>query len=75
MPNFIVISSKKKSDFDSEAKTVLESHKFSEINPGTYMGSASANPLNAATDLKKLEAYKKNHSTAGIKIYHGTLTS
>lgn len=70
MPNFVVISSKKNTAFDSEAKTVLESHKFSEINPGTYMGSADAS--SAATDLKKLESYKK---TAGIKIYHGTLTS
>ncbi len=73
MSNFVVISSKKNTAFDSEAKTVLESHKFSEINPGTYMGTAAASAV--ATVLKNLEAYKKNHSTAGIKIYHGTLTS
>ncbi|MGY2573718.1 hypothetical protein [Vibrio sp. C8] len=73
MPSFIVITSKKHSTFDEEAKTVLESHKFSEVNSGTYQGSNGAHSV--ALKLKNLDSYKKNHSTASIKIFHGTLSS
>ncbi|GEM77724.1 hypothetical protein [Vibrio sagamiensis] len=72
MPNFIVISSKKATSFDLEAKTVLESHKFSEVHNGTYMGTSAASSV--STKLKNLESYKKNKSVAGIKIYSGSLT-
>jgi hypothetical protein len=73
MPNFIVIESKKETAFNSEAITVLESSKFSLVNTGTYMGSSGASTV--ATKLKNLESYKKNHTTAGIKIYYGSLSS
>ena len=73
MPNFIVIESKKNTEFNSEAKTVLEGYKFFEVNTGTYMASSGASA--AAAKLKNLESYKKNRSSANIKIYHGTLTS
>jgi len=73
MPSFIVIESKKDTEFNSEAKTVLESNKFSLVHAGTYMGSPAASSV--ATKLKNLESYKKNRSSAGIKIYYGSLSS
>lgn len=74
MPAFIIISSKKETDFNLDAKTVLESKKFQELHPGTYMGtSGSASTI--ATDLKNLESFKKNRSSASILIYHGSLSS
>lgn len=73
MPNFIVIVSKKETNFNHEAKTVLESHKFVEVHPGTFMGTNGA--LIVSTKLKNLESYKKNRSGASIKVYHGNLTA
>lgn len=73
MANFIVISSKKDTDFNSEARTVLESHKFSEVHTGTYIGPSSASTV--VTKLKTLESYKKLRSSAGIKVYYGNLSS
>jgi len=73
MANFIVISSKKDTDFNREAKTVLESHKFNELHIGTYIATSGASTV--ATKLKNLESYKKLHSSAGIKIYYGNLNS
>ena len=75
MASFIVIEAKKDTEFDSEAKTVLESHKFTEVSPGTYRASANLTSTAAKAKLKNLESYKKYHSTAGIKIYHGSLSS
>ncbi|EGR1766545.1 hypothetical protein [Vibrio parahaemolyticus] len=72
MPSFIVISSKKVTDFDNEARSVLESCKFSEVHAGTYMGTAAASSV--STQLKNLSSYKKYKSVANIKIYSGTLT-
>lgn len=73
MPNFIVIESKKASEFNTEASTVLEAKRFIEIHNGTFSGGASASSV--AQDLKNLESYKKNKSSAGIKIYYGNLSS
>ena len=73
MPSFVVIDSKKKTDFNSDAKTVLESHKFTEINPDTYTASSGASTV--ASKLKNLDSFKKFCSSAGIKIYHGNLSS
>ncbi|CEO37623.1 hypothetical protein [Photobacterium kishitanii] len=71
MPSFIVISSKKVTDFDQDARTVLESHRFSEVHTGTYMGPSNASLM--STRLKALGTYSKNKSSAGIKIYYGSL--
>ncbi|MFV8410159.1 hypothetical protein [Vibrio owensii] len=71
MPSFIVISSKIATVFDMEAKIVLESHKFSELHTGTYIGMSSA--ASVATKLKNLESYRKNKSVADIKVYCGNL--
>jgi hypothetical protein len=73
MPSFIVIESKKSTEFNTEAKTILEGHKFAELNPGTFMAS-SASPSTATSQLKNLESYKKNRGVAGIKIYKGSLS-
>lgn len=73
MPQFIVIESKKVTDFNSDAKTVLESLKFTEINLNTYIAS-SGSASSAATNLKNLDSYKKQKSAAGIKIYYGNLS-
>ena len=71
MPSFIVISSKKSTAFDVEAKVVLESHKFLELHAGTYIGTPSSSPV--STKLKNLESYRKNRSLADIKIHSGNL--
>ena len=73
MPNFIVIESKKDTDFNSEARTALKSHKFTEINAGTYIASSGATIV--APKLKNLDSFKKNRSNASIKIYYGNLSS
>ena len=76
MPSFVVIESKKDdTDFSSEAKTILKAHKFTEVNPGTYMAYSGTSTTAAASKLKNLESYKKHRSSAGIKIYHGNLSS
>lgn len=71
MPSFIVIESKKPTEFDSEAKSVLEANKFKEVHEGTYSYSSGASTV--ASKLTKLESYKKYKSSAGIKIYQGNL--
>lgn len=71
MPNFVVIESTKNSEFNVEAKSVLEAHKFKEVHAGTYTSSAGASTV--TSKLKNLESYKKNKSAAGIKVYHGNL--
>ena len=73
MPSFVVVESKKDTVFNSEARTILEGDKFVEINPGTYMASSGGTTV--ASKLKNLESFKENRSKAGIKIYHGNLSS
>lgn len=73
MPSFVVIESKKDSEFNVEAQTVLEAHKFKEVHAGTYTSTTGASTV--ASKLKNLESYKKNKSAAGIKVYHGNLTA
>jgi len=58
MPSFIVIESSKETDFNVEARSVLQSEKYSEINQGTYMGT-SGSPSTIKTKLKNLPSYKK----------------
>jgi len=72
MPNFIVIEKSKSTNFCLEAAAVLEAHKFREVHPGTYSGSSGASTV--ASKLKNLDSYKKNKSSAKLKIYHGNLT-
>ena len=71
MSQFVVIQTSKKSDFDNEAKIVLESCKFKEINPGTYIGTSSAST--AVNNLKNTNKYKSRGSVI-IKFYYGGLT-
>jgi len=75
MPSFIIIETTKSTvtAFEIDAKPVLESKKFREISPGTYM-SSSGSPSTIARDLKNLESYKKSKSSAGIKLYSGSLS-
>ncbi len=72
MPNFIVISERKQSKFSEQARSVLESSRFSEILPNTFMGSGSSSPV--VTQLKNLETYNKERSSCGIELYHGSLS-
>ncbi len=73
MPSFIVIEKSKSTAFCNEAESVLEAHKFSEVHPGTYSGSSGASTV--ASKLKNLESYKKNKSSAKLKIYQGNLSA
>ena len=73
MPSFIVIEKSKSTSFCSEAETVLEANGFSEVHPGTFSGSSGASSV--ASQLKKLESYKKNKSSARLKIYNGNLSA
>ncbi len=72
MPYLITIETKKDTGFTNEAKTILESHSFTEINPKTYIGTKSSQPI--VQQLKVLEIYKKDKSNKGISIYHGTIS-
>lgn len=72
MPNFIVINSKD-TVFNSEAHTVLESHRFTKLHEGTYIGSSGVS--NVAAKLKNLESYKNKKASSDIKIYYGSLQS
>jgi len=38
MPSFIIISEKRSSQFGKDAKTVLASHRFTELHANTYVG-------------------------------------
>ena len=75
MPSFIVIECKKLTDFNKEAKLVLEAHKFHEIHEGTYTYTYSSGASTVASKLKNLDSYKKFKSNAGIKIYYGNLAA
>ena len=52
MPSFIVIESRKDTAFTSEARAVLDSHNFIEVNPGTFSSSTGAQSAKQA--LKNL---------------------
>lgn len=71
MAQILSITTKKDTSFISEAATILEGKKYSEINQGTYIGTISTNPI--VTELKNLASYKKDKNSCGIIIYHGNV--
>jgi len=72
MPRFIVIESRKSSQFDRDAKILLEGHKLEYLGSNTYKGASQTRPV--VNELKNLESYKKNKTSSSITIYHGTLS-
>jgi hypothetical protein len=72
MPKFIVFETKNNS-FLSEAKIVMQSNGFTDVNAGeiTYKAN-SGDTSKIVSQLKNLDIYKKNSSS--IKIYHGNLS-
>lgn len=71
MSTVIIIESKKESNFNSEAKIILEGKKFAEVTKMTFMGAKTG--AEVTQELTNLESYKKNKSQCGISIYYGTV--
>ncbi len=73
MPLTIVIHTKEDGNFLSDARTILEGSKCSEIRVGTFIGNGSPTPI--VQQLKNLDSYKEEKTKHAIKIYHGSLSA
>lgn len=72
MSYIVSITTKKDTGFLNEAKTILESHKFSIINENTYIGNKSTHSI--VNQLKVLDIYKKDKVNCSISLYHGNVS-
>jgi hypothetical protein len=71
MAYVITITNKKDTEFTNEAKVVLESNGYSEINTQTFLGIKPSSTI--ASQLKTLESYKTDKLKCSIIIYHGNV--
>lgn len=72
MSQVVIIEFRRDTKFLGEARAILESHKFEEVQIGTFIGSRSAGAL--ARELKELESYKKEKGSSRITIHYGSLS-
>lgn len=73
MAYIITITSKKETDFFSNAKVILESNQYKEISDNCFLGQKPSNTI-VNQQLKNDLKYKSDKNICGIEIYHGNVS-